>query len=114
MSDTCQKTLQTMQTVKANTLALQGKKMSIFAYRASIAQSQAAFSSAEDFVRANPPTEENLNSSYQEFLAGIDLAKQSMDVVLNGISSLSPSNLYAARAMGKKAQQQVSEGFAHL
>jgi len=114
MSSTYQQTLQTMQNVKSNTLALQAKKLSLFSYRDSILQCQATFSSAEDFARANPPTEENLDSSYQEFLAGIDLAKQSMSVVLNGVSSLSPSNLYAARTMGKKAQQQVIEGYGGL
>ena len=114
MSSTCQQTLQTMLNVRSSTLALQGHKMSLSAYRASILQSQAAFSSAEDFVRANPPSEANLNSSYQELLAGVDLAKRSMDVVLNGISSFSPSSLYAAREMGKQAQQQVSEGYGGL
>ncbi|MDR3585999.1 MAG: hypothetical protein P4L59_11850 [Desulfosporosinus sp.] len=114
ISNSYQQTLQTMQNVKSSTLALQGHKMSLSAYRASILQSQAAISSSEDFVRANPPTEENLTSSYQELLAGINLAKQSMDVVLNGISSISPSSLYAARAMGKQAQQQVIEGYGGL
>ena len=114
MSSPYQQTLQAMQNVKSNTLALQGKTMSLSAYKASTLQAQATFTSAEAFVLANPPTEENLNPSYQEFLAGISLAKQSMSVVLNGISSLSPSNFYAAREMGKKAQQQVVNGYSHL
>lgn len=114
MTKTYQQTLQTMQNVKSVTLALQGKNLSLSAYRSSILQSQATFSSAEEFARANPPTDEKLNSSYQEFLAGISLAKESMGVVLNGISSFSPSSLYAAREMGKKAQQQVIAGYSHF
>ncbi|TGE31912.1 hypothetical protein [Desulfosporosinus sp. Sb-LF] len=114
MTKTYQQTLQAMQTVKSNTLALQSKNLSISAYRSSILQSQATFTAAEEFVRANPPTEEKLNPSYQEFLAGISLAKESMGVVLKGITSFSPANLYAAREMGKKAQQQVAEGYSHL
>jgi predicted negative regulator of RcsB-dependent stress response len=114
MSSPYQQTLQAMQNVKSSTLALQAKKLSPSAYKASIVQAQATFSSAEAYVRANPPTEENLNPSYQEFLAGISLAKQSMGVVLNGVSSLSPSNFYAAREMGKTAQQQVVNGYSNL
>ena len=114
MAKTYQQTLQTMQKVKEDTLAFQGKKLSIATYRSAILQSQATFSTAEEFVQANPPTEETLNPSYQEFLAGISLAKESMGVVLKGISTLSPSNFYAAREMGKQAQQQVVNGYAHL
>jgi len=114
MTSPYQQTLQAMQNAKSSTLALQGKKMSLSAYKASIQQSQATFSTIETFVRANPPTEETLNPSYQEFLAGISLAQQAMGVVLNGISSFSPSSLYAALEMGKKAQQQVVEGYAHF
>lgn len=114
MSRTYQQTLQTMQAVKGNTLALQGRKLSLSVYRSKILQSQAAFSSAEEFVRANPPAEQNLTSSYQEFLTGISLAKESMGVVLNGISSLSPSKFYAAREMGKRAQQQVISAFSQF
>ncbi|MFZ3100860.1 MAG: hypothetical protein WA113_01375 [Desulfitobacteriaceae bacterium] len=114
MSSTYQQTLQAMQNVKANTLALQGKGIGLSAYRASILQSQATFTTAEAFVLANPPTEEKLKASYQEFLSGISLAKNSMSVVLNGLSSLSPSSLYAAREMGKTAQQQVSDAYAHF
>lgn len=40
--------------------------------------------------------------------------KQLMGVALNGVSSLNASNLYAAREMGKKAQKQVVEGYAHF
>jgi len=114
MSGPYQQTLQAMSTVKSSTLALQGRTMSLSAYKASTLQSQATFASAEAFVRANPPKQENLNASYQEFLAGISLANQSMGVVLKGISSFSPSNFYAAREMGKKAQQQVTEAYAHF
>jgi hypothetical protein len=114
MANTYQQTLQTMQNVKGNTLALQGRSLSLSAYKASILQSQATFSTAEAFVQANPPTEETLNPSYQEFLAGISLAKEAMGVVLNGISSLSPSSLYAAREMGIKAHQQVVNGYSHF
>lgn len=45
MAQTYQQTLQTMQNVKANTLAFQGKKFSLSAYKASIVQSQALRSS---------------------------------------------------------------------
>ncbi|MFZ3132082.1 MAG: hypothetical protein WA125_13550 [Desulfosporosinus sp.] len=114
MANTYQQTLQAMQNVKGNTLALQGRSLSLSAYKAGILQSQATFSAAEAFVRANPPPEETQNPSYQEFLAGIKLAKEAMGVVLNGISSLSPSSLYAAHEMGKKAQQQVVNGYSHL
>lgn len=114
MTNTYQQTLQAMQNVKGNTLALQGRSLSFSAYRSSILQSQAIFTTAEEFARANPPTDEKLTPSYQEFLAGITLAKESMSVVLNGISSFSPSSLYAAREMGKTALQQVIEGYSHL
>jgi len=114
MSSPYQQTLDAMKSAKSSTLALQGKNMSLSAYKAGILQCQATFSAAEAYVRANPPSDATLNSSQQEFLAGISLAKQSMGVVLNGISSFSPSSLYAAREMGKKAQQQVVEGYAHL
>ena len=114
MASTYRGTLQTMQNVKGVTLALQGNKLSLSAYRSSILKSQAAFSSAEEFARANPPTEEKLNPSYQEFLSGISLAKESMGVVLDGISSFSPSSFYAAREMGKKAQQQLVAGYSHF
>lgn len=114
MSSSYQQTLQAMQNVRRNTLALQEKKLSLSAYKASILESQGTFSSAEAFVRANPPTEEKLYASYQELLAGISLAKDSMGVVLNGISSYSPSNLYAARKMGLKAYQQVTDAYAHF
>lgn len=114
MSSPYQQTLQAMQNVKGNTLALQGRKISLASYKASTLQAQATFSSVEAFVRANPPTGENLNASYQEFLAGISLAKQAMGVALNGASSLSVSSFYAAREMGKTAQQQVINGYSHF
>lgn len=114
MAQTYQKTLQEMKNVKANTLALQGRKLSLSSYKQTILKSQAAFSSAEAFVKANPPTDPKLLEPYQEFFAGIRLAKQSMDVVLSGISSLSPSNLYAAREMGGNALHQVSEAYSHF
>lgn len=114
MLKTYQQTLQAMQNVKATTLSFQGKKLSLSAYKVSILQYQATFSSAEAYVLANPPADAKLNPSYQEFLAGISLAKHSMGVVLNGISSFSPSNFYAAREMGKTAQQQLVNGYSHL
>ncbi len=114
MSSTYQQTLQTMQNVKGNTLALQGRKLSLSAYKASILQAQATFNSAEAYVRANPPADTTLNASYQQFLAGITLAKDSMSVVLDGISSLSPASLYAARDMGGNAQQQVIDGYGQF
>lgn len=83
-------TLQAMQSVKGNTLALQGGKLSLSAYKASIFQAQATFTAAESFVQANPPSEEDLKASYQELLAGISLAKASMSVVLHGFLPLIP------------------------
>lgn len=55
-----------------------------------------------------------LNAPYQDFLAGISLAKQATGVVLNGISSFSVSKFYDAREMGITAQQQVVNGYSHL
>ncbi|HWQ43316.1 MAG TPA: hypothetical protein VN456_14955 [Desulfosporosinus sp.] len=112
MSTPYKQSLQAMHNAKSSALALQGGNMSLSAYKASTLQAQATFSSAEAFVRAHPPTDENLNASYQEFLAGISLAQQSMGVVLNGISSLNPSKFYTARDMGTKAQQQIIEAYA--
>ena len=114
MSSSYQQTLQAMQKTKENTLALQGGNLSFSAYKASILESQASFTAVETFVRANPPTEPQLIPFYQDFLAGISLANKSMTVVLNGISSYSPSAIYAAREMGKTAQQQVNNGYTHL
>ena len=114
MSTPYKQTLQAMHDAKTSALALQGGNMSLSAYKASTLQAQATFSSAEAFVRANPPTDEKLNASHQEFLAGISLAKQSMGVVLNGISSFSPSKFYTARDMGTKAQQQIIKAYAQF
>lgn len=114
MSKSYQQTLQTMQAVKVNTTALKGRKISLSAYKASILQSQETFSSAEAFVKANPPTDATLNPSYQGYLAGISLARQAMGVVLNGLSSFNVSEIYTAREMGIKAQQQVTGAYAHF
>jgi len=114
MVKTYEQMLQAMQTIKNNTLALQSRKISLSSYKASIIQSQTTFSSAEAFVRANPPKDAKLNTPYQELLAGISLAKQAMAVALNGISSYSISELYSARDMGVTAQQQVMNGYDHL
>lgn len=115
MSKPYQQTLQTMQNVKSSTLALQAGKISLSAYKSSILKAQATFTSAQAFVQANPTSEDSLKPSYQEFLAGISLANQAMSTILNGVSSSSLySSLYAAHAMGKKAQQQVIEAYAHF
>lgn len=114
MSRTYQQTLQTMENIKTNTLALQSRKMTLSSHKASILESQTTFSSAEAYVRANPPTDAKLNTSYKELLEGISLAKQAMAVVLSGISSFSVSKLYSAREMGITAQQQVVNGYSHL
>jgi len=114
MATTYQQSLQTMQNVKDNTLALQGGNVSISAYRSNVLQSQATFTTSEAFARANPPRDETLNPSYQEFIAGISLAKESMGVILDGISSFSPSKLYTARDMGKIAQQKLIEGYSYF
>jgi len=114
MSKTYQQMLQEVQNLQSNTLALQGGKISLSSYKSSILQSQATFSSAEAFVRANPPANAKLKASYQEFLAGISLAKQATGVVLEGISSFNVSKFYAARDMGITAQQQVVNGYSQL
>ena len=114
MATTYKQSLQTMQDVKNNTLALQGGNLSIAAYRSSIVQSQANFTKSEKFVRANPPNDQTLDPSYQEFTAGISLAKESMGVILDGISSFSIVKLYTARDMGKIAQKQVINGYSHF
>ncbi|HBP64866.1 MAG TPA: hypothetical protein DD730_11455 [Desulfosporosinus sp.] len=114
MFKTYQQTLHTMENIKTNTLALQSRKMTLSSYKASILESQTSFSSAEAYVRANPPTDARLNTSYKELLEGISLAKQAMAVVLSGISSFSVSKLYSAREMGITAQQQVVNGYSHL
>ncbi|HBP63888.1 MAG TPA: hypothetical protein DD730_06375 [Desulfosporosinus sp.] len=114
MTTTYQQTLQTMQDVKGNTLALQGGNLSLSAYRSSILQAQATFNASEAFVMANPPGDGKGTPSYQEFMAGISLAKKSMGVILDGISSFSTSKLYAARDMGKTAQQQLIDGYTNF
>lgn len=114
MAKTYQQMLDTMQNLKSCTLALQAHTISFSDYKASTLQAQATFASAEAFVRANPPRDESLKASYQEFLAGISLAKDSMDVLLKGISSFNPSKFYEARDMGVKAQQQVINAYAHF
>ena len=114
MSKTYQQSLQAMQNVKSDTLALQDRKLSLSAYKANILKYQETFAAAEAFVRANPPSDETLNPPYQEFFGGISLAKQAMGFVLKGISSFSVSNFYAARDMGKIAQQQVVKGYARF
>lgn len=114
MSKTYKQMLQEMQDLQSNTLALQGGKISLSSYKSSILQSQATFSSAEAFVRANPPTDAKLKASYQEFLAGISLAKQATGVVLEGISSFNISKFYTAHDTGITAQQQVENGYSQL
>jgi hypothetical protein len=114
MSRTYHLVLQAMQDVKKSTLALQGNNITVSAYRNNILQAQATFTSAVAYVQANPPADEKLYESYQEFLAGISLAKEAMSVVLNGISSLSLSDFYEAREMGRSAQQQVVDAYQHF
>ena len=114
MSKTYQMTIQAMQNIRNNTVALQSRKMSLSSYKASIVESQTTFSLAEDFVGANPPTDAKLNPSYQELLAGISLAKKATDVALNGISSYSISKFYTASEMGTTAQQQIVNGYSQL
>jgi len=114
MSKTYQMTIQAMQNIRDNTVALQSRRMSLSSYKASILQSQTTFSLAEDYVGANPPTNAKLNTSYQELLAGIILAKQATEVALNGISSFSLSKFYTASEMGTTAQQQIVNGYSQL
>lgn len=112
MADTYTQSLNAMETVKANTLALQNMKISLSAYKASILKSKETFSSAQAYVQANPPSDDKLAEPYQEFLTGITLANQSMDVVLHGISSLDPASFFAAKEMGSQAKDQVNRGYS--
>jgi len=114
MSKTYQQILQEMQALQSNTLALQGGKISLSSYKSSVLQSQATFSSAEAFVRSNPPTDAKLKAPYQEFLTGISLAQQATGVVVEGITSFNVSKFNAARDMGVTAQQQVENGYSQL
>lgn len=111
MKGTYGNVIQTMENVKADTLALQNRKLSISAYKKSILASKSAFQKAQSFVQANPPQNAELQRPYQDFLSGINLATRSMDVVVEGISSLSVSNFYAARSMGKTARDQVTAAY---
>ncbi|MHB1407716.1 MAG: hypothetical protein ACYCV0_19275 [Desulfitobacteriaceae bacterium] len=114
MADTYTQSLNAMETVKANTLALQNMKISLSAYKASILKSKETFSSAQAYVQANPPSDDKLAEPYQEFLTGITLANQSMDVVLHGISSLDPASFFAAKEMGSQAKDQVNRGYSNF
>lgn len=114
MNPTYTQVLQTMENVKANTLAMQKLSLSVSAYKGIILASKSAFQTAQAYVQANPPQDAGQLRYYQDFLAGITLADRSMDVVLDGISSLNASSLYAARAMGKTARDQVVNAYQHL
>lgn len=107
-------TLAAMLSVKANTLALQGHKISLAQYKASISQAKGTFTKAQSYTESNPPSDSKVSPYYQDFLSGIIIANQSMDVVLNGISSLNPSSLYTARDMGKSAQQKVINAYKNF
>ena len=107
MGDTYQKSLQTMENVKINTLTLKSMKLSLSAYKSTILQAKSNFASALAFAQAHPPADPALKAPYQEFVAGITLAYQSMNVVLNGVSGLNASDFYAAREMGKTARDKV-------
>lgn len=114
VASTYSNTLQTMETVKANTLALQSRGISLAGYRASISQARQNFATYEKFLLTNPPTDPALKVSYQDFLSGVTIARDSMDVVLSGISSLNPSSLYAAKDMGKTARDKVVSAYRNF
>ncbi len=114
MGSTYQQAIATMETVKTNTLALQKRSLSLGGYKSSILAAKATFTSDLNFARSHPPADSKLNAPYQEFIAGITLASQSMDVVLSGITALNPSSLYAAREMGKTAYSQVTDAYNHF
>lgn len=114
MTDTYQNVLQTMENIKANTYSLQKGKMSLSSYKASIRDSQAAFSQALDYSKAHPPQNAASNIAYQDFVSAIDLSNQAMTVVLNGIAALDPSSLFAARSMGSTAKDRLISGYNHL
>lgn len=112
VASTYSNTLQTMEKVKVNTLALQRRDISLAGYRASISQARQNFAAYEKFLLTNPPTDPTLKASYQDFLSGVTIARDSMDVVLSGISSLNPSSLYAAKDMGKTARDKVVSAYS--
>lgn len=114
VASTYSNTLQTMENVKANTLALQSRDISLASYRASINQAHQNFEAYEDFLRKNPPSDPTLKTSYQDFLSGVAIARESMGVVLSGISSLNPSSLYAAKDMGKTAREKVVNAYRNF
>lgn len=114
MADTYNVTLTSMSTVKDTTYALKNRKISLAQYKASIQQAKKQFTEAQSFAQANPPMDSKLIAPYQEFLAGIILANQSMDVVLNGLSSLNGSSLYTAKDMGATARDKVVNAYRHF
>lgn len=111
MTQTYQNVTRTMENVKANTLALQNGKMSISVYKSTILQAKTDFTNAQKFIQSNSPKDEKLLGPYQDFLAGVTLAKDSMDVVLNGVATFNASQFYAAREMGKTARDQVVNAY---
>jgi len=114
MADTYNVTLAAMSTVKDTTYALKDRKISLTEYKASIQQAKKQFTEAQSFTQANPPMDPKLMAPYQEFLAGIILAHQSMDVVLNGLSALNGSSLYTAKDMGATARDKVVNAYRHF
>ena len=111
MTDTYQTVLQTMENVKANTYSLQSGKISLSSYKSSIRSSQSAFSQALNYTQSHPPEDSALNNAYQEFTSAISLSNDAMSVVLNGISSLNPSSLFAAKEMGSTAKDRLVNSY---
>jgi hypothetical protein len=114
MASTYNLAIGAMNSVKDNTLALQKRKLSVSQYKGTIVQAKNNFTEAQTFAENNPPSDPELTPYYQEFLAGIILANQSMDTVLKGISSLNPSSLFAAKDMGTTALDKVVNGYKHF
>jgi len=114
LADTYAQAVSTMETVKANTLALKDLKLSLASYRSKILAAKATFAADLAFVQANPPSDQVSMAPYQDFVAGLTLAYQAMDVVLSGIESLDASRLYAAREIGRTARDKLAGAYAKL
>lgn len=114
MADTYSTTLAAMTTVRNDTYALKDQKITVSQFKASIQQAKQQFTNAQNYVQSNPPQDPNLLKQYKEFLTGIILANQSMDVVMDGIKSLNPSSLDSAKDIGTIAKDKVTKAYSQF
>lgn len=114
MAATYNTTLAAMTAVRDNTYALKDQKMTVSQFKASIQQAKQQFTDAQNYVQSNPPQDPNLLTQYKEFLTGIILANQSMDVVMEGLKSLNPSSLYSAKDIGTIAKDKVVKAYSQF